>query len=208
MRRAGLWPKALAVAGQYLDKAALEDRVAVLTFDQQAHPIVSFADWLSWPLDQRAALTKQKLAVVSPGWSGTALGPALTEAAELFQEDKGDAYSSRVVTLITDLQEGANLDGLQGHEWPKNVGVQIERIDPAKRGNAGLEIVDPSRSAAGDERQARVRITNARDSDGESFTLAWEADSAKTAQIYLPPGQTRPSPRRRFPTASRPALCV
>jgi len=191
MRRAGLWPKALAVAGQYLDKAELGDRVAVLTFDQQVHPLVSFAEWLSWPLDQRAALTRQKLAAVSPTWSGTALGPALIEAAELFQEDKGEASSSRVVTLISDLQEGANLDGLQGHEWPKNVGVQVERIDPAKRGNAGLEILDPTRAALGDERQARVRIANARDSDRESFALAWDADQAKPAQIYLPPGQTR-----------------
>jgi len=191
MRRAGLWPKALAAAGQYLDKAAPGDRVAVLTFDQQVHSVVSFPEWLSWPLDQRAALTKQKLTVVSPGWSGTALGPALTEAAELFQEDKAGESSTRVVTLISDLQEGANLDGLQGHEWPKNVGVQVERMDPAKPGNAGLEILDASGAASGDERQARVRITNARDSGRETFTLAWDTDNAKPAQIYLPPGQTR-----------------
>ena len=169
MRRTGLWPKALAAAGRHLDQAALGDRIAVLAFDQQVHTVVSFAEWLSWPLDQRAALTKQKLAAVSPGWSGTDLGLALTEAAELFQEDKGGEFSSRAVTLISDLQEGANLDGLQGHEWPKNAGVQVERIDPAKPGNAGLEILDASRAATGDERRARVRITNARDSNRETF---------------------------------------
>ena len=144
----------------------------MLTFDQQVRTVVSFAEWLSWPPDQRAALAKQKLAAVSPGWSGTVLGPALTEAAELFQEDKGGESSSRVIALISDLQEGANLDGLQGHEWPKNVGVQVERMDPAKPGNTGLEILDASGAASGDERQARVRVTNARDSNRESFALA------------------------------------
>ena len=199
MRRTGLWPKALAAAGQYLDKAAPEDCVAVLAFDQQVRTVVSFAEWLSWPLDQRAALTKQKLAAVSPGWCGTVLGLALTEAAELFQEDKGGEFSSRAVTLISDLQEGANLDGLQGHEWPKNVGVQVERIDPAKPGNAGLEILDASRAATGDERQARVRITNARDSNRETFGLAWDNDTANPAPIYLPPGQTRTFPAPPLP---------
>jgi len=199
MRRAGLWPKALAVAGQYLDKATPGDRAAVLTFDQQVRSVVSFAEWLSWPPDQRAALAKQKLAAVSPRWSGTVLGQALTEAAELFPEDKSGDSSARVVALISDLQEGANLDGLQGHEWPKNVGVQVERIDPAKPGNAGLEIVDASGAASGDERQARVRVTNARDSNRESFALAWDTGDASPAPIYLPPGQTRTFPAPPLP---------
>jgi len=199
MRRSGLWAKAVAVAGQYLDKAELDDRVAVLIFDQQVHPLISFTEWLAWPPDQRAVLAKQKLAAISPTWGGTALGPALIEAAELFQEDKSQESSSRVVTLISDLQEGANLDGLQGHEWPKNVGVQVERIDPAKRGNAGLEILDSSHAATGDPRQARVRISNARDSDHETFTVAWDSPNAKPTQIYLPPGQTRTFPAPPLP---------
>ena len=67
MRRQGLWPKARALAGQYLEKASLLDRVAVLTFDQQPRTLVSFTDWSAWPVDQRAALAKQRLEAVSPG---------------------------------------------------------------------------------------------------------------------------------------------
>src|SRR5208337_1726639 len=45
MRREGLWPKARAVARQYIEKASLADRVAVLTFDRQPRTLVSFAEW-------------------------------------------------------------------------------------------------------------------------------------------------------------------
>jgi hypothetical protein len=31
--------------------------------------------------------------------------------------------------LISDLQEGAKLDGLQGHDWPAGVKVTLERVD-------------------------------------------------------------------------------
>ena len=91
MRREGLWPKARALAGQYLEKASLQDRVAVLTFDQQPHTLVSFTDWSTWPVDQRVALARQRLEAVSPGWGGTHLGLALTTAAELFPDDGNPA---------------------------------------------------------------------------------------------------------------------
>jgi len=61
MRREGLWPKARALAGRYLERAAPGDRVAVLTFDQQPRTLVSFQDWSAWAVDQRAVLAKQRV---------------------------------------------------------------------------------------------------------------------------------------------------
>lgn len=198
MRRQGLWPKARALAGKYLEKALLQDRVAVVTFDQQPRTLVSFTDWSTWPVDQRVALTKQRLEAVSPGWGGTHLGLALTTAAELFPDDGNPAGIAglRDVALISDLQEGAKLDGLQGHDWPKGIRVIIERVDPERRGNAGLEILDAAIASTGDGRAARSRVVNARDSAQESFLLGWSADvgtgfAGKPVQVYLPPGQTR-----------------
>jgi hypothetical protein len=198
MRRFGLWQKAIAAAGRYLAKAELRDRVAVVTFDQHSRTLVSFSDWTSWAVDQRAALAKQRLDAITPGWGGTDLGPALTDAAELFQEDAGgtNAFASREVALISDLQEGAKLDGLQGHDWPKGVRVILERVDPDQRGNAGLEILEASLDSPGDSREARARVVNARDSEGQSFLMGWTASGAsdfvgKPVEVYLPPGQTR-----------------
>jgi Aerotolerance regulator N-terminal/von Willebrand factor type A domain len=198
MRRFGLWQKAVAVAGRYLAKAELRDRVAVVAFDQHSHTLVSFSDWASWAVEQRVALAKQRLDAITPGWGGTDLGPALTDAAELFQEDAGgtNAYASREVALVSDLQEGAKLDGLQGHDWPKGVRVILEKVDPDQRGNAGLEILEASLDSAGDAREARARVANARDSDGQTFLMGWTAPGAtdftgKPVEVYLPPGQTR-----------------
>lgn len=199
MRREGLWPKARALAERYIKKASQADRVAVLTFDRQPRTLISFAEWSSWPVEQRAALAQQRLNAFSPGWGGTHLGLALTTAAEQFSDATGPCE----VALISDLQEGAKLDGLQGHDWPKGVRVIIERVDPKHRGNAGLEIVEESIASAGNGRGPRVRVVNARDSDREKFLLGWcEANGTRIAgqpaPIYLPPGRTR--------TFSAPAL--
>jgi hypothetical protein len=80
-------------------------------------------DARSWSVDQRAALARDRLAAVAPGWMGTLLGLALSSAGEQFMDDsaKEKPASRRELVVITDLQEGAKLDGLQGHEWPSGV---------------------------------------------------------------------------------------
>ncbi len=209
MRREDLWSRACVLAAQYLRKAALADRVAILTFDQQPRTLVSFTDWSSWPVDQRAALARQRLDAVSPGWGATHLGLALTTAAEQFSDESGAAGvpGPRDVALISDLQEGAKLEGLQGHDWPKGVRVILEKVDPKRRGNAGVTIPDAIAST-GNEREARVRVVNSRDSIHEKFVLCWAVEReggivGRSAEVYLPPGQTRTFSAPELPTGSK-----
>jgi hypothetical protein len=192
MRRNGVWEKARSVAERYLSKAAPADQVAVMTFDRQVRTLVSLPEWSSWTADERATLAKQRLASVSPGWMGTQLGLALTGAAEQFQNNSPDGTlpKSRAVILISDLQEGAKLDGLQGHEWPKDVRVVTERVDGNPESNAGLEILDQSANAAGAEDDVRVRVVNASNSRKEKFRLDWGGNGV-SSDIYLPSGQSR-----------------
>ena len=193
MRREGLWAQARARADQYLSQAAPGDQVGLLTFDRQPRSLVNFAEWSAWAPDQRVALARQRLAAVSPGWMGTQLGLALTSAAEKFTEDapNGKPAGRRELVLITDLQEGAKLEGLQGHDWPAGTRVIIERVEAKRLANAGLEIQNP----ANEDSPVRVRVVNARDSDREKFQLAWQLPGSGAAggamEIYLPPGQTR-----------------
>ena len=203
MQRAGVWDQARALAGKYVDQAGPGDEVAVFTFDRQPHRLITFAEWSGWAADQRAALARQRLATVSPGWLGTQLGLALTDTAEKFTEDSldGKPVSRRELVLISDLQEGAKLDGLQGHDWPAGMSVTLEHVDTKPQSNAGIEI----QNAAGDASSVRVRVTNARDSSRDKFQLAWQAAAGKATagapmEIYLPPGQTR-----TFPTPPLPA---
>ncbi len=145
MKREGVWDKARAVAESYLKKATPGDQVAITTFDRQPRTLFSFAEWSSWSADQRVALARQRLAATAPGWMGTQLGLALTAAAEQFADDAGKPAGRRELVLISDLQEGARLDGLQGHDWPAGVKVIVERVDARPQSNAGLEILKPGR---------------------------------------------------------------
>jgi Mg-chelatase subunit ChlD len=198
MQRAGVWTNANAMATRYLEKTLPGDQITVMTFDRQPRTLVSFAEWSSWALDQRAALAQQRLAATSPGWMGTQLGLALTSAAEQFAQDaaNGKPAARRELVLITDLQEGAKLDGLQGHEWPAGVKVVVERVDARQPSNAGIEIMNEAAASVGDEKGVRVRVTNARDSNREKFRLNWETkdgtvSAGEPMEIHLPPGQTR-----------------
>lgn len=196
MRREGLWEKARSVAGSYLDKANPADQVAVMTFDRQPRTLVNFAEWSAWAPDQRAGMARQRLAAVNPSWMSTQLGLALTSAAEQMMNDAvaNKSIEHREVILISDLQEGAKLDGLQGHDWPTGVKVSVERVEPSRKGNAGLEILAAAKDKAGDQDAIHVRVANARDSAREKFQLSWTADNGVAVQpmeIYLPPGQAR-----------------
>ncbi len=207
MKREGLWDKARAVGERYLAKASPGVQFAIVTFDRQPHTLVSFAEWSSWSADQRSSLARQRLADASPGWMGTQLGLALTSAAEQFVDNpaNGRFQGRRELVLITDLQEGAKLNGLQGHEWPLGVNTIIERVDARPQANAGLEIMTEAITPAGEESAVRVRVTNARDSNREHFRLAWASPIANGAvaepmEIYLPPGQTRTFTTPKLPT--------
>jgi hypothetical protein len=205
MSRQGVWDRARWLAEKYLAAAAPGDQVALLTFDRQPHTLVNFAEWSSWAVDQRAALARQRLAAVSPGWMGTQLGLALTGAAEKFADDSlnGKPVGHRELVLISDLQEGAKLDGLQGHDWPAGVQVILERAEARPQANAGIEI----QTQASDDSPVRVRVTNARDSNREKFRLSWQLAGGTplaggTMEIYLPPGQTRLFPAPALPAGT------
>jgi hypothetical protein len=196
MRREGLWTKARSLADSYLDKAAPADQFAVMTFDRQPRTLVSFSEWSSWTADQRAGLARQRLAAANPGWMNTQLGLALTSAAEQMMSDSAAATPAarREVVLISDLQQGAKLDGLQGHDWPAGVKVSIETVEPSRKGNAGLEILAASNDKAAAADAIHVRVANSPDSAQEKYQLAWTTENgarSEPMEIYLPPGQTR-----------------
>jgi hypothetical protein len=209
MRREGLWNKARSLAESYLDKATPADQFAIMTFDHQPRVLVSFAEWSSWAAEQRSGLARQRLAAVNPGWMNTQLGLALTSAAEQLMNDSSTAQPTarREVVLISDLQEGAKLDGLQGHDWPTGVKVSIERVEPSRKGNAGLEILAESNAKAGDEDAIHVRVANSRDSRQEKFQLAWNTENGGSTpmEIYLPAGQSRTFTAPKLSSAAKSA---
>lgn len=202
MRREALWADARARLEEVLDRTAPADSVAVLLFDRTTRPLISFEQWASSPASERAALAGQRLAAVTPGWASTHLGRALLGAVDLLEENPAGQSQpvsrARRIVVITDLQEGARLDGLQGFEWPKGLEVVMETVKAKRPTNAGLQrLVEQDETAQPTgEAEVKLRVINATESKREQFQVGWSRTGERNftgvpVDAYVPPGQNR-----------------
>ena len=212
MRRGDLWPRAVRETQKIVDAATPYDEVSVATFADKTQSLVTFDAWRAAPPTERAGLVSAALIGLSPGWSSTRLDDALLTAVESLdaadQDQKsGAAERSRRIVLISDVQSGSRIAGLQAVEWPKRVDVEIIGLAHAAT-NAGLHPLEVREDAADAEAGAmrpRVLVTNAADSESESFTLRWKVQPSLTptppdlvpqagdskVEAYVPAGKTR-----------------
>ncbi len=196
MRRAGLWDAAMARAEKTALELSTDDRLALATFDRESQSLISFDAWTATPSAQRPALVASRLRETGPGWSSTHLGRALVNAAESLVERADDPPSLvRRIVLISDLQEGSQLDTLQSYDWPKGVSLHVERVETASRqGNAGLALLDePPPSASATNTTVRVRITTTRDATANRLEVGWGTGdgsgfASPASELHLPPG--------------------
>jgi hypothetical protein len=106
------------------------------------------------------------------------------------------AGAIRQLVVITDLQEGSRLEGLQGFEWPRGVEIIIETLKAKKTSNAGLQLLterEDAEVAPGDS-SPKIRVSNSADSTREQFRVGWlpSADASMVGaslDVYVPPGQ-------------------
>jgi hypothetical protein len=189
MRREPLWSDALAAARKAFEQPV--DELAVVAFDRQPRVVFGFQQWTAAPSGNRAATALGVLEDVKPGWTGTHLGNALVRAVEMLEEGT-DLPTRRRIVLISDLQEGASLDGLQGFDWPEGVEVELVALQPSALGNASLQpIADSSTATAtGPATALKVRLHNAVDSKTDQFKLRLEGDP-QAVDAYVPAGQSR-----------------
>ena len=205
MKRDGVWAGAMDKAEAALKKTTAADQVAILTFDDQVGTVVSFEQWVAMNLSERTALAAQRLAESKPTWHSTHLGNALIAAAEVIEDaEKREQHTGpRRIVLITDMQEGCRLDGLQGHEWPRGLEVAVEPVKAKRPTNAGLQWVmdaeDSARTAA--DSPVRIRVNNSADAKREQFQIRWAGVAGSDSlDAYVPPGQSRIVPAPKHPT--------
>jgi hypothetical protein len=202
MKRDGVWADAMDKAEAALKKTTAADQVSILTFDDQVRTVVSLEQWVAMNLSERTALAAQRLAESKPTWHSTHLGNALIAAAETIEDtEKREQHTGpRRIVLITDLQEGSRLDGLQGHEWPRGLEVVVEPVKAKRPTNAGLQWVmdaeDSARTAT--DSPVRIRVNNSADAKREQFQIRWAGVAGgESLDAYVPPGQSRivPAPK-------------
>ena len=211
MRRTGLWAQALSETQSLLDGAGRADRVCVMSFDQNVLTVIGFEQWAALEPDRRAAAATEQMSRVSPGWALTNLGGGLVAAAEAIEDDEsGDAQLPvriHQVVLISDLQQGCDLETLRAYEWPKETELIIKPIKCAGTTNAALQLVTQRDDAAGADGAdpPAIRITNSSDAMAEQFGLNWADESGQAVSVYVAPGHSVvvPAPRRADPAAAR-----
>jgi hypothetical protein len=198
MRRANLWPDARAKVDSILRKTTPVDRVALYIFDRQLKPLITFDQWTATALTERGPLLARKLADTTPSWGSTQLGNALIQAAEILAEPGGKAPTDRGrIEVITDLQEGSQVEQLQGYEWPKGIEVSVEVLKPRGAGNASLQLVSDSEDSDTKSAQTvRVRASNTTGAKREQFKIGWARAEkgdfvGKPIDVYVPAGQSR-----------------
>jgi len=204
MKRDGVWAEALEKAEAAFKKATPADRVAVLTFDDQVRSLLSFEQWAAMNASERTAIAAQRLSEAKPTWHATHLGNALVAAAETITDaEKREPHTGpRRIVLITDLQEGSRLDGLQGHEWPRGLEVVVEPVKAKRPTNASLQwVMDADESAqTTSDAPVRIRVSNSTDSKREQFQVRWAGVTGDSLDAYVPPGQSRIVPAPKLAT--------
>jgi hypothetical protein len=194
MRRETLWEDARKKAETLLRSTTPLDSAALIVFDRSPQTLVDLERWRTSPVAERAPGALEQLAAISPGWSGTNLGAAILQALDMIGGARQDAPAAGEIVVITDLQEGARLDGLQGLEWPATVTVRFETVGVKARGNASVQWLadDGEKELRPGEDALRFRVNNVAESKQEHFRLAWSgADGKPVPDAYAPAGQSR-----------------
>ncbi|EDY21532.1 conserved hypothetical membrane protein [Chthoniobacter flavus Ellin428] len=195
MRRETLWADARAKIEARLGAANPQDEIALLAFDREVRTVMSFEEWKKTPPNERASAAVQRLASVTPSWNATRLDAALLQSIEALDQADESLQDKREIVLVSDMQEGAQLDGLQGYQWPRGISVSVDPVSAKARENAAMQWLSESEEndKPGEEVPLRVRVTNAAESKREQFQLRWQGAPAGTPAIeaYVPAGQAR-----------------
>ena len=202
MRRDGIWPQVLKHAETVLDDLGPGDDVALIRFDSRPETLVAFEQTPTSDIAPKIAGTRNVLSTLAPGWHGSNLGQALVTVADdvdqMVDSATNSARTDRQIVLISDLQQGCQIESLRNYRWPEDVQLTVTTVAPASPTNAGLHLAPPGDAAdqAEQREELRLRLTNSRESTQQQFKLQWQTASgepidAEPLDVYVPPGETR-----------------
>lgn len=199
MKREDLWEQAKAKLAGVLDELGPADQLAVWTFDDAAHEILSFSEWAAQGKQVASQLVQQRVVELSPTWRPTRFDAVLIAASDEVDRIESQNQSSaraerRRIVLISDMQAGGSLQALQGYSWPDEVRLTIAPVQTKSRTNASMRLLSDLAADEPDAEGVRVLVSNTADATSEQFRLAWVGDAANATdpvQVYVPPGQSR-----------------
>lgn len=216
MRRDGLWEQATKKVDTLLKDVKPDDSIGLFVFDQELLPLLSFEEWSGLQAGHQAAVAQERLKEVTPGWMGTNLGAVLPEAVTVALAEAGEKVATRAteVVVITDLQRGSRIEGLQTFDWPESLTVDIQRVEAKTSGNASVQVVGSFDQKSG----LRVRVDNVADSPHERFKVEAASDATADAEsdpalmaggvqdVHVPPEQNRVVQIKNVSNVSKPIV--
>ncbi len=169
MRRDGLREAVLAELQKVTAGLSDEDTLSISVFSQTARALVTAAEWRQTEPGSRAALLERATTAYEPDWLATQTATAMLDAADEVAREEGTTGpdGERRVVLITDFQEGSQLDELRAGTWPDSVKLDLRIVAPTATGNAGLSLVAEERTG-----RIRVRVTNSGDATLTKYSLS------------------------------------
>ncbi len=168
MRRDGLREAVAAEIQSVAKDLDADDSLSVAVFSESMRKLISADEWRTTEPGNRQALIDRAVQAYEPDWLSTKTANALLETAEEVSREtsKSDSVDERRVVLITDFQQGSQLDELRSGKWPESVKLDLHIVKPEQTGNAGLSLIEDSRSG-----RIRVRVTNSGDAAITKYVL-------------------------------------
>ncbi len=188
------WGDVQEVLDNVLDQLETNDNVALFAFDDRFRSIVGFAeDNQKLDLESRKKLIRDQFSTLAPTWHRTDLGNALAATADAVSEveESQRTETGLQIVLISDMQKGADLSGLQSYVWPEDVRVDVRAVVGDPKSNATIRML-PTADAVPLNETRRVRLTNAEFSNRDSFNISWgegnDVDKDSQISLYAAPG--------------------
>lgn len=169
MRRDGLREAVIAEIQKIVAELNEEDTLSVAMFSENTRPLLTSAEWKQTEPANRTALIERVINGYEPDWLATRTAAAMLEAADEVAREQGTSGpdGERRVVLITDFQEGSDLDALRSGTWPDSVKLDLRIVQPTATGNAGLSLAEDGRTG-----RIRVRLTNSGDATITNYSLS------------------------------------
>ena len=208
MRREGAWDRLVTKAKEVIDEAESGHLISVISFDETPKIELSLSESLDLSATDRRGAAIGVIDTLQPGWMTSDVGmgiryaadqsAALVAPSDLATESESPAPGATVETrivLLSDLQRGATIQSLQGYEWPEQVWLELESIQPVTTGNASLRVVgshaDVEAAEVARNAFVRVEVGHFEDTGNATFRLRFGGAENDASVIQVPAGESR-----------------
>ena len=160
MRRDGIRDSVLKEIDNVVASVNDEGTLSISVFSESTRSLLTAAEWRQTEPASRDALVTRVREAYDADWLSTQTATAMLATADEVAREEGAAGpdGERRVVLITDFQEGSQLDGLRAGTWPDSVKLDLRIVSPTESGNAGISLMEESRTG-----KLRVRVSNSGD---------------------------------------------